>query len=42
MKTFFNELKEQWQADPKEFIESIIFLAISSTLGFIFLKIFGE
>jgi len=42
MKTFFNELKEQWQADPKEFIGSLIFLTTSTILGFIFLKIFGE
>jgi len=42
MKTFFNELKEQWQADPKEFIESVIFLATLTVFGFISLKIFGE
>jgi hypothetical protein len=42
MKTFFNELKKQWKANPKEFIESVIFLATLSVLGFILLKIFGE
>lgn len=42
MKTFFNELKEQWQADPKEFIESIIFLTTLITISYVLLKIFGE